>query len=314
MYAFLLVIPLMLIIVLGNILRLRGFYNGADISTLTKTLYWVILPALLFSTSYNYGAELLTQPNLFIASNVCFAATIAFAWILAHFFVHKGMERRIAVSVTAAIRANNIYLGIPVIMLALGESGVQQASIYIAVTTVSFQLISMTSSELAMSGKIDFKDFLSIAVNILKNPMVSSCICGVLCAIIGIPVPAVAREAMKLLSAAATAVALLALGGSIGFSGAGQIVRTVRDTFFDCVVRLLVSPLIMWLCLTIWPVTKELAQVSIMLSSMPAAVNVFILSKEMHMDEKYGAELVAASTVLGALTIPLWATVLGIAK
>lgn len=312
MYAFFLVLPLMMIIALGNLLKVRGFYSKEDISALTKTLYWVILPALLFSTAYSSGKELLAQPNLFIAANACFVATIAIAWTASRFYIHKGKARRIAVSVTSAIRANNIYLGFPVILLALGEAGLHQASVYIAVTTVSFQLISMTASELSMSGTIDPRGLFSIFVNILKNPMVSSCIAGVTLAIAGVPIPMVAMEAMKLLSGAATAVALLSLGGSLDFSSARRVVTMIRSTLFDCAVRLLVSPLLMWLCLLIWPVDEQLAQVSVMLSSMPAAVNVFILSKEMHMDEEYGAELVAATTVLGAVTIPVWAAVLGI--
>lgn len=312
MYAFFLVLPLMMLIALGNLLKVRGFYSKEDISALTKTLYWVILPALLFSTAYGSGKELLAQPNLFIAANVCFVATIAIAWTTSRFCVHKGKARRIAVSVTSAIRANNIYLGFPVILLALGETGLHQASVYIAVTTVSFQLISMTASELAMSGTIGLRGLYSIFVNILKNPMVSSCIAGVTLAIAGVPIPMVAMEAMKLLSAAATAVALLSLGGSLDFSSVRRVVMMIRVTLFDCVVRLFISPLLMWLCLLIWPVEQQLAQVSVMLASMPAAVNVFILSKEMHMDEEYGAELVAATTVLGTATIPAWAAILGI--
>lgn len=313
MYAFLLVMPLMMIIALGNLLKTRGFYNGHDISTLTRTLYWVILPALLFSTAYGSGRELLTQPHLFIATNVCFIVTISCAWIGSYFLAHRGKSRRIAVSVTSAIRANNIYLGYPVIVLALGDAGLKQASVYIAVTTVSFQLISMTASELAMSGKLKMRDLMMIFVSILKNPMVCSCVLGVSFAIIGVPVPMPALETMKLLSGAATAIALLALGGSIDFSSMRKVVGMVRGSLFDCVIRLLVHPLIMWFCLLIWPVDRQLAQVAIMLSSMPAAVNVFILSREMHMDDEYGAQLVAATTALGALTIPLWATVLGIA-
>lgn len=313
MYAFLLVMPLMMIIALGNVLKTRGFYDNDDIRTLTKTLYWVILPALLFSAAYGSGKELLTQPYLFVAANVCFVVTIACAWIGSHFFVHKGKKRRIAVSVTSAIRANNIYLGFPVILLALGEAGLRRASIYIAVTTVSFQLISMIASELAMSEKLKMKDLLSKFISILKNPMVCSCIFGVLFAIIGVRVPRAVLESMKLLSGAATAIALLALGGSINFSSARKVVMMVRCSLFDCVIRLMASPLIMWLCLSIWPVDRQLFQVSVMLSSMPSAVNVFILSREMHMDDKYGAELVAATTALSVLTIPVWAMVLGIA-
>lgn len=312
MYAFFLVMPLMVIIIIGNVLRVRGFYSKEDLAALTKTLYWVILPALLFSTSYESGKELFRQPNLFIAANVCFVLTIAFAWAVSHFFVHKGDRGKIAVSALSAIRANNIYLGFPIIMLAMGEEGLRQASVCMAVTILSFQLISMVAGELAMSGRLGAKNFFSIFVRVLKNPMIVSCVAGGLFSVLGIPVPAFAKESMRLLSGAATAVALLSIGGTLDFSSVRKVLRTIRAAGFDCVVRLLISPMLMWHCLMIWPVSRELTQVTVMLCSMPAAVNVFILAKEMHMDAEYAAEVVAATMALGVVSIPAWATVLGI--
>lgn len=53
-----LVFPLMIIIITGNLLKARGFYSKNDIDTLTKTLYWVILPPLLFRTTLESGREI----------------------------------------------------------------------------------------------------------------------------------------------------------------------------------------------------------------------------------------------------------------
>lgn len=314
MYAFFLVLPLMLLIILGNILKSRGFYSREDLAALTKTLYWVILPALLFSTAYESGRELLTQPNLFIAANVSYIITIALAWSASCFFTHKGDRGKTAVSVLSAIRGNNIYLGFPIIMLALGETGLKQASVSLAVTIISFQLLSLVAGELSMSGKVKIENLMSIIIKVIKNPLVASCIAGGALALLGVPVPQFIKESLKLLSVAATAVALLSIGGTLDFSSVRQIIKMVRATWFDCLMRLLISPLVMWLCLTIWPVPEEMARITVMLSSMPAAVNVFILAKEMKMDADYGAEVVAATTALSALSIPVWATLLGIVQ
>lgn len=314
MYAFFLVLPLMMIIITGNVLRSRGFYSKEDLTALTKTLYWIILPALFFSTAYESGKELLNQPNLFLAANVCFVATIAFAWVISHFFIHKSDRRKTAVSALSAIRGNNIYLGFPIILLAMGEEGLRLASVSLAVTVLSFQLLSLAAGELAMSGRIGAKSLLSIFKRVLKNPMVFSCIAGGAFALLGIPLPAFVKESLRLLSGAATAVALLSIGGTLDFSSFRQVAKMIRSTYFDCLVRLVACPLLMWLCLVIWPVSRELTQVTVMLSSMPAAVNVFILSKEMGMDQEYGAEVVAATTVLSVLSIPAWVMLLGIVQ
>ncbi len=111
----------------------------------------------------------------------------------------------------------------------------------------------------------------------------------------------------------ATAVALLALGGTLDLSRIGKLLKMRKSTFADSVIKLLVHPAIMFVMLIIFPVPRPLMQATVMLSSMPSAVNCFILAKEMDMDAEYAADLVAATTVLGVLSIPFWTYVLGIA-
>ena len=314
MFGFFLVLPLMSIIAAGNILRMRGFYSGDDIKTLTKTLFWVILPPLLFRTTFISGREVLSQPNLLLSLNICYILTIAVSWVGAAFFFHKGDGRRISVSAFACIRSNNIYLGFPVMFLAMGDAGLHNASVYLAVSTISFQLFSVMAGETASFGKLSREALGKILRKLALNPLIISCCAGIALALTGLDkLPGFADEAMKLMGNAATAVALLALGGTLDLSRIGKLLKMLKSTFADSVIKLLVHPAIMFFMLMIFPVPRPLMQATVMLSSMPSAVNCFILAKEMDMDAEYAADLVAATTVLGVLSIPFWTYVLGIA-
>lgn len=314
MFGFFLVLPLMSIIAAGNLLRAFGFYNKDDIKTLTKTLYWVILPPLLFRTTFISGREVLSQPNLLLSLNICYILTIAASWAGAAFFFHKGDGRRISVSAFACIRSNNIYLGFPVMYLAMGDAGLHNASVYLAVSTISFQLFSVMAGETASFGKLSSDALRKILKKLALNPLIISCCAGIALALTGLDkLPVFADEAMKLMGNAATAVALLALGGTLDLSRIGKLLKMLKSTFADSVIKLLVHPAIMFFMLMIFPVPRPLMQATVMLSSMPSAVNCFILAKEMDMDAEYAADLVAATTVLGVLSIPFWTYVLGIA-
>lgn len=311
MFGFFLVIPLVIIIITGNLLRGRGFYSQSDISALTKTLYWVILPPLLFRTTYTAGKEVLTQPNLLIASTLCYILTLIAAFTISS-FLYKGNKKQIAVSVLASFRANNIYLGFPVVDLAMGAAGLHQASIYIAVTMISFQLISIAAGDIVMYGKVSRNGLCSIGRRLLTNPLIISCVLGVSTAMLKIPLPFVLDETMKLMSGAATAVALLALGGTLDLSRLSRVMGILKATWSDAVIKLLINPSIMYLLLLAFPVSKPLFQVTVMLSSMPCAINCFILAKGMGMDGEYAADLVAATTLLGIVSIPFWAYAVGL--
>ena len=312
MFGFFLVMPLVIIIAMGNVLKRRGFYSAADIAALSKTLYWVILPLLFFRTSYISGTELLTQPNLLISVNICYLTTIIISWGFGVFFVHKGNIKRIAVSVLSGFRSNNIYLGFPVIQLAMGEAGLHLASVYVAVSTIFFQVLSIGAGEIALNGRITLRSFGSMGKLLVKNPLVVSCVLGVSAALVHIPIHFVLDETMKLVSGAATAVALLALGGTLDISRMSRVVEIIRRTWFDIIIKIIVNPLLMWGALILFPVDSELLKVTVMLSSMPCAVNCFIIAKSMGMDGEYAADLVAATTLLGILSIPAWAYALGI--
>lgn len=313
MFGLFLVLPLMIIIITGNLLRVRGFYSERDVKTLTKTLYWVVLPPLLFRTTFISGREILSQPNLLLALNVCYILTIIIAWCGAKYIFHKGNTGRIAVSAFSSIRANNIYLGFPVMYLAMGESGLHNASIYLAVSTISFQLFSIMTGEIAISGKPSLPGFLSILKRIALNPLIISCFGGIALALTGLEkLPTVLDETMKLMGNAATSVALLALGGTLELSRISRVVQMLRSTWADMIIKLFIHPALMWGLLILLPIPRPLLQATVMLSSMPSAVNCFILAKEMGMDGDYAADLVASTTVLGIISIPFWAAVLGI--
>lgn len=313
MFGFVLVLPLMLIIITGNLLRSRGFYSERDIKTLTKTLYWVILPPLLIRTTFSSGREVLVQIDLLLGLTLAYILTVAIAAAGSVFLYHRGNRGRIAVSVFSSIRANNIYLGFPVIMLAMGEEGLKYASIYIAVSTISFQIISIMAGEVALSGKFSLSGLGGIVKRLIVNPLIISCALGIGLALTGLhALPMPIDETMKLMGGAATAIALLALGGTLDLSRINSIYNMVKNTWHDCLIKLVINPFILWILLLALSVPEPLLKTTVMLSSMPSAVNCFIMAKEMKMDSDYAADLVASTTILGTISIPIWANLLGI--
>jgi malonate transporter len=313
MFGFLLVLPLMLIIITGNLLRRFGFYSDRDVKVLSKTLYWVILPPLMFRTVFLSGTEVLTQINLLVAITLCYIVTIAVGWLSAAFIYHRGDRKRIAVSAFTAMRSNNVYLGFPVMFLAAGEVGLHNASTYLAVTMVSFQLLSIGAGEIAASGRLSRTTVLGTLKKLALNPLIISVLLGLAVALTGLrALPKWLDEGLHLMGSAATAIGLLALGGTLDLSSVRTVAGMLLHTWPDCLIKLLVNPLAAWLLLLLLPVPKPLMQATVMLTSMPCAVNCFIMAQGMDMDAVYAADLVAASTMLASVSIPLWSAFLGL--
>ncbi len=72
-----------------------------------------------------------------------------------------------------------------------------------------------------------------------------------------------------------------------------------------CLLRLIISPLVVWLLLKPFVHDEMLLGVTVILTACPAAMIATIFAIRGGKDEAYASQCVFASTVLSAVTIPL---------
>jgi len=85
-----------------------------------------------------------------------------------------------------------------------------------------------------------------------------------------------------------------------------EIVKSVRTTWVDTLMKVIVYPFLVMFLFSLWPVAHNVRNAVILVSAMPVAVNAFIVARGMNMDHKYAADLVAASTFASILIVPFW--------
>jgi predicted permease len=302
------VAPLIMIVLLGAALKQGGFLGDDDRERMTSLLYWIVLPCLLFRSMYLSGNALPDGWNLFLASYLPFflvpALALAISWMR-----RPGDRRRHALCAMSAVRANNVYLGLPAAFLAMGESGQTAASIYVATMLPGYNLLTTMWGEAILSGGLSPKAAARTLERLAKNPLVSSCILGLLFSLLEIPVHDTLLTSMEMVGNMAVGLALFSLGLGIRFS---NLFPAARRTWPDVLIKLFVHPAVSLLCFAIWPVQDELARAAVLLCAMPTAINTFILAEGMGMEGDYVSDIITVSTAAAAISIPIWLVILGI--
>lgn len=306
---FLLLLPMIIIFITGNVLRSVRFLKPEDIASMTKILYWVVSPALLFRAAFSIGDEIHGLATLFLALLTCgtLAALIALAL---NCMKSGGRSRlRLAVSAAAATKPNAIYMGLPTALLIFGDESLVYASAFAAIAMPLHNILSPVFGELvAARGKSTADLIKKSTLAVMQNPLVSSSLLGLLFAFIGVrEIPTSLDKAMQILGACAVGLSLLVLGASVETS---EIFSSLATCWRDVLVRLVIHPSLLLFWFYYFPAGKELVRVFVMMVAMPTAATMFILAKGMSLDSDYAAQLTVSTTILSILTIPVWSVIL----
>ena len=143
-----LITPLFVIIFVGYLLRKTGFARAGFVDELNRLVYYIGLPALLFSESSGISTAELTGGVAGLAYPVIVVVTaaITFAASLLLPYSQRGPV------VQAGFRSNLAYLGLPIVSTTLGDGVLGTIAIVIAAGVIINTLLSILALSLLKPG------------------------------------------------------------------------------------------------------------------------------------------------------------------
>ncbi|SNS94475.1 AEC family transporter [Tropicimonas sediminicola] len=277
--------------------RIRFFPDEAT-AWLTKFVFYFALSAMLFRFSANLSLGEVLDWTFVTA----YLAGTLVVYILATgvALIRKRPMDEAAVEAQCAVIGNVGFLGVPMLVLLLGEAAIGPVMLVLAVDLLVFSSLIVIIITTSRDGRVALGVLMSVARGLLRNPMIVSIAAGFTWAALQIPIPAPMNEFLTLLGAAATPGALFAIGASLASKSAERLSVAVWLSVCKLVLHpAAVAVAALWL----FPVEPYSASVMIAATSLPVAGNVYILARHYGVAPHRASTAILVSTAASVLTV-----------
>lgn len=293
------ILPIFSLIVLGYVLGWRQWLTNESATGLANITFKLFMPTLLFAGIAKASLAEGLSPMLLLAYYLPVLLVFGVVNVLAHW--RRGTATPLGL---VAAFSNNVLVGIPLIASLMGNDGL----LYVFAILVfhSLTLFSLHSFYAAF-GSQERVDGRALLKN-LANPMIIGLGLGALVNLSGLQVPESLWRAITWLGQAALPCALIVLGAILS----RYRLRPTTEAWGLTFAKLALFPTMVWLLSGLLPGLNDSARtVLVLLAACPSGVNVMAFCRTAE-DNRSVSAAISLSTLLSAVTLPLWMMVMGI--
>ena len=290
--------PVFALILSGSLLKRYGMTNDVFLQTADKLTYFIFFPLLLFWKIGNSSTALFSNSGLYKA--VIFAVLIVYVLSTAFIILFK-VEDYKAGSFSQSCYRFNSYIGVAIVLSALGEEGIQHFGILIGMIIPIINVLCVTTLIWFSGKKTLFANRMGqILKGLVSNPLILACISGIVYANLAQGFPPFIDSTLQLCSYVALPLAMLSIGAALSLAG-------IRDHFklslVASIFKLLVLPGIGYLLLTVFGATDTALKVGLIYFALPTSPALYILSSQLNSDTQLASASIALSTILSFFSL-----------
>lgn len=296
---FLQTLPFFALIGLGYSAARGGMFGPEATAALTKFVFYFALSAMLFRFSADLDLAAVLDWDLVTAYLLACVAIYLVATVVA-LIRRRGMQEA-AVEAQCAVIGNTGFLGIPMLVMLLGDAAIGPLLLILAVDLIVFSSLIVILITIGRDGRMSPALLGSVGLGLLKNPMIVSMAAGLAWSASGLTLPAPAMSFVSILGAAATPGALFAIGASLGDKSAERVEVAVWLSFCKLVLH---PAAVAYTTLVLIPIDPYAATVVIAASALPVAGNVYMLAQHYGVAPQRVSASILISTLVSVATVP----------
>lgn len=289
------IIPLSIPVICGAILKI---FKDLDTKPLITIYLYVLSPAIILNTLTT--AEISINE---IYQTVTFSLlNIILLWAVAKSFgkIIKLPSSENAALTLVSTLTNSVNYGLPLVLLAFGEAGLEKASVYVVA-----QMIIVNTIGVYFTARSQFS-ITNAMKAIFSLPAIYAVLIAISLRLFDLQFPHSVKQGVSMVASAYSPIVLAILGAQMASVKINGLKREGQLAFLTGLfIRLIVSPFIALFCLYILNINGTLFLVLFILACMPVAVNAGILAERFSASSSIVSNCIVWTTLASFIILPI---------
>ena len=292
--------PVLALLLIGALLKRLRLTDGSFLTMSDRMIYYVFFPLMLF---WKIGGQPLDLESgwRFLTASALAVGTVFAASLL--YIRLRPLPDFQAGSFSQGCYRFNTYIGMAVVLNAVGEAGAQ---LYGILVRLLIPLINvMAVSVLIWHGQDQHLRHNRLVVtgkHLVSNPLILGCVAGMLYGRLLGSFPLAIDNTLRLMSQVTLPLALFSIGGSLSFA---SLRHNLAPALAAAAIKLALLPLAGLVFLALFGVTGPAWQVCMIFYTLPASTAIYILSSQLHSDVELASAVIVCSTLLSFVSMSL---------
>ena len=296
--AFEAVVPLFVLMFAGVSVKQMKLLTPEELVRVNRMVFRIFYSVLMFYNMVTTNIVTTFRPRLMMFAIIGVAIEYVLS-LLVVCAIEKSPKRRGAM-IQALYRSNFVLIGIPLVSNLFGDSEIGVTTMLIAIIVPIYNVVAVATLEAFRGGRVNF---LHVLRDVFKNPMIVGALAGLVCLLIGLPLPNCVLKPLAQITAATTPVALIILGASFRL---GSTREHMKQLVFCVVGRLLVIPAVA-LGAAYYLGFRDMEFATLVsIFATPCAVASFAMAQQMDSDAELAGNAVVFTSALSIVTIFCW--------
>ena len=262
-----------------------------------KLTYYILMPSLLIFTLSKAKIDL-SSINLILVSLLAIFLTLLLLMIFNK--ISPTANSSFTSIVQGGIRFNT-YVFLALSGSIFGEKGLILAAIIISFAIPILNILCISIFALySNNNKIDFSYLIK---SIIQNPLIISCVIGILINFSDIKIPISIENLLKILSSAALPLGLLSIGYTLVLK---EIKNAKKDLIIAILAKFILLPILIFFIGKAFSLNELMISILVLFAIMPTAPSSFILTRQLKGDLPLMTSIITIQTVVATLFLILF--------